>query len=149
MSSRRINIALSVSIIVLYHLNRLVSPILPSCLFKLFLACYFNDMLCGALIVAYSNFILSFYRGNFYFCKLWQISLLVLACGLFWEFVTPVFRQSSIGDPLDIAAYLAGGGDVLAFLTPQKSLLTLFVQMPIPTSKHESALRRLLCASEG
>ena len=110
MSSRRSNIALSVSIIVLYHLNRLVSPILPSSLFKLFLACYFNDMLCGALIVAYSNFILSFYRGNFYFCKLWQISLLVLACGLFWEFVTPVFRQASIGDPLDIAAYLAGGG---------------------------------------
>ena len=110
MNSRRSNLALSVSIIVLYFLNRLVSPILPQSLFKQFLTCYFNDMLCGALIVAYSNFILSFFRGNFYFCKLWQISFLVLACGLFWEFVTPVFRQSSIGDPLDIAAYLAGGG---------------------------------------
>lgn len=110
MNSRRSNLALSVSIIVLYFLNRLVSPILPPSLFKLFLACYFNDMLCGFLIVAYSNFILSFYRGNFYLRKLWHIGLLVLVCGLFWEFVTPVFRQSSIGDPLDIVAYLAGGG---------------------------------------
>lgn len=110
MSSRRSNLALSVSIIVLYFLNRLVSPILPQSLFKQFLTCYFNDMLCGILIVAYSNFILSFYRGNFYFRKLWHIGLLVLVCGLFWEFVTPVFRQSSIGDPLDIVAYLAGGG---------------------------------------
>ena len=110
MNSRRSNLALSVSIIVIYFLNRLVSPILPQSLFKQFLTCYFNDMLCGFLIVAYSNFILSFYRGNFYLRKLWQISFLVLACGLFWEFVTPVFRQSSIGDPLDIAAYLAGGG---------------------------------------
>lgn len=40
----------------------------------------------------------------------------LLLCGLFWEYVAPLLVSSSVSDPLDLLAYLAGGLVVLPLL---------------------------------
>ena len=42
----------------------------------------------------------------------------LLACGLFWECVTPLYLPRSVGDPWDVLAVLLGGGCLLPFLYP-------------------------------
>ena len=37
------------------------------------------------------------------------ILVLMLLAGIFWEFVTPLFRKAAVTDYADIVAYLAGG----------------------------------------
>ena len=77
---------------------------------KLVLTCYFNDILAGVLIISYTNFILSFYNGGSKEIRsIKYIELLVLVCGLFWEYISPIFRTDQVTDPIDILAYLAGG----------------------------------------
>lgn len=41
--------------------------------------------------------------------KMCQITLMMFSCGIFWEYITPVFRSDTISDPLDIFAYILGG----------------------------------------
>ena len=41
--------------------------------------------------------------------KLWQIELLLFPCGIFWEYITPLFRHNTTTDPCDILAYMIGG----------------------------------------
>lgn len=40
----------------------------------------------------------------------------LLACGLFWECVTPLYLPRSVGDPWDILAVLLGGMGILPIL---------------------------------
>ena len=40
----------------------------------------------------------------------------LLACGLFWECVTPLYLPRSVGDPWDVLAVLLGGGCILPIL---------------------------------
>ena len=40
----------------------------------------------------------------------------LLACGLFWECVTPLSLPRSVGDPWDVLAVLLGGGCCLPLL---------------------------------
>ena len=37
----------------------------------------------------------------------------LLACGLFWEYITPLYLPRSVGDPWDILAAVLGGGCIL------------------------------------
>lgn len=41
-------------------------------------------------------------------------SLFLLACGLFWEVVTPLYLPRSVGDPWDVLAVWLGGLVLLA-----------------------------------
>ena len=41
---------------------------------------------------------------------------LLLACGLFWECVTPLYLPRSVADPWDILAAVLGGGCILPIL---------------------------------
>jgi len=68
---------------------------------------YFNDIIGGMTFTAYTNIILSF--RNITISKLWQIELLMLFCGIFWEFITPFYRVDTISDIWDIFAYMLGG----------------------------------------
>lgn len=71
------------------------------------LRCHFNDYLCGMLFVAYSNIVL-LTRG-YRIERLHHIILFCFIAGLFWEFVTPLFRSDSVGDWIDVVCYILGG----------------------------------------
>lgn len=67
-----------------------------------------NDLLGGIAFMAYTNLLLSLVRPELRFKKLTSIAIYIFFCGLFWEYVAPLFVANSISDPLDILAYLAG-----------------------------------------
>ena len=33
----------------------------------------------------------------------------MFCCGVFWEYVTPLFRVETVSDPFDILTYIVGG----------------------------------------
>jgi len=73
-----------------------------------FLTCYFHDILAGILIVSLTNLLLKQLRlpplGSF-----GTVSCFVLLCGLFWEYVTPLYLPRAVSDPWDLLAYWGGG----------------------------------------
>ncbi|WP_210469302.1 hypothetical protein [Sporosarcina sp. 6E9] len=71
---------------------------------------YLNDVLAGLLIVGIVN-ILSIYgnQRRLLLIKLPRILVFTLLCGMFWEYVTPVYLHYSVSDPFDVAAYMFGG----------------------------------------
>ena len=46
----------------------------------------------------------------------WHCLALALVCGLFWEYITPLYLPRSVSDPWDILAVLLGGSCVLPIL---------------------------------
>lgn len=91
----------------LYGLNVLFLKTHTSVIFFRF---YLNDVLAGALLVAYTNALIGVTPLKPHTLKhLWQMLALTFCAGLFWEFVTPLFRQST-SDPFDLIAYLIGAG---------------------------------------
>ena len=73
-----------------------------------FLACYANDIFAGAAIVAWTDLLLRW--GRLPPVRSWrQTALLLLACGLVWEVLAPVWKPRAVFDPWDFAAYQAGG----------------------------------------
>ena len=68
---------------------------------------YGADVLAGAWILCFLNLILV-WSGRKPVHRIAPAMLFVLGCGIFWEYVTPLYLSRSVGDPLDIAAYLAG-----------------------------------------
>ena len=98
----------------LYLLNRfLLIPHTHGLLHRL-LSGYFADFLAGAMMVLLL----------FAACRLANkprptplLCLgLALACGLFWEYVTPLYLPRSVSDPWDILAVLLGGAGILPVL---------------------------------
>lgn len=69
---------------------------------------YYNDILGGCLILAVTNVLLAL-AGFRPLAKLLPCMGLCLACGLFWEYITPLYLPSSVSDIRDVAAYLCGG----------------------------------------
>lgn len=99
------HIVIIISGIILYIFNN--SVIFNNAYINLFMKCYFNDILCGILFPTYCNLLLI--RKYLSINKLWMIELILLGCGLFWEVVAPLYVNYSVGDPIDIVAYLLGG----------------------------------------
>ena len=71
------------------------------------MTCYFNDTIGGMTFVAYCSIITCFRDRRLR--KLHHIEILMFFCGIFWEYVTPVFREGTVSDPYDILAYMLGG----------------------------------------
>ena len=46
----------------------------------------------------------------------WHCLTLALVCGLFWEYITPLYLPRSVSDPWDILAVLLGGMGILPIL---------------------------------
>ena len=93
--------------IVLYITNQTIKAKIPIEPIRWFMSCYFNDTLGGITFLAYCNIVFSFYNKKM--VKLWQMELLMFFSGLFWEYVTPIFRQNTVSDMWDILAYMVGG----------------------------------------
>jgi|SRR5690554_559793 len=70
---------------------------------------YLNDILAPPILLAYANILFSLSPFSYRLVDLVPILLFVLAVGLFWEFITPVYYPVRVGDWLDILAYGAGG----------------------------------------
>jgi len=75
-----------------------------------FLHCYLSDILAGPVILAYTNILLVAVRKEAHSLRtLPRILVFMLVAGVFWEFITPLYRKGSVTDYADIAAYLVGG----------------------------------------
>lgn len=71
------------------------------------MSCYFNDVVGGVTFMAYCGLVFEQYHRSM--TKVWQIILLMMCCGFFWEYVIPIFRPNTISDLWDILAYVCGG----------------------------------------
>ena len=106
MSRRRNGLLIAVTLL-LYGINQCFKRDIPHEGLRLFMCGYFNDIVGSITFLAYVNLVLS--RGGLALEKLWQILLMMLGCGFFWEVITPLFRKSTVADFWDGAAYLFGG----------------------------------------
>lgn len=94
----------------IYVANQLTKNKISLPLISFFAKNYFNDVVCGCLVVAFSNHILKYYKnGKYRIRNLFFILLFVLACGIFWEYIIPFIRKNSTSDYVDMLAYLVGG----------------------------------------
>ena len=98
----------------LYILNRFVLLPRADGLLHRLLSGYFADFLAGGMMVLILFAALSAAKRK----PPKPLSALALAffCGLFWEFVTPLYLSRSVSDPWDVLAVLLGGGAILPFL---------------------------------
>ena len=95
-------------ICVLYAANRFwLIPVTSGVLHNL-LAWHGADFLAGALILCILN-ILLLAANRPVMRRGWAVTLFLLACGLFWEVITPLYLPRSVGDPWDLLAYWLGG----------------------------------------
>lgn len=70
---------------------------------------YLNDGIAAFLLISYTNLLIIFLKKEKYLLiRYHRIILLILFAGIFWEYVTPLYRAESYSDPLDIVSYLTG-----------------------------------------
>lgn len=72
-----------------------------------FMSCYFNDIIGAVSFSSYCDAVFSFFGKSLN--KLFKLEIILFVCGLFWEYITPIFRSDTVGDFFDISAYLLGG----------------------------------------
>lgn len=78
-----------------------------------FLSCYANDIFAGAAITAWADLLLRL--GGLTPIRSWRRTVpLLLACGLVWEVLAPLWKPEAVFDPWDFLAYQAGGALWLA-----------------------------------
>lgn len=113
MSSLRLALKTKINIIIifisvfLYLLNRLILKDITEGLIHWFLVCYWNDITGAIAVSAYVDSIIFHYSRKE--IRIWGLIVILLACGMFWEFITPLFRKNSVCDFWDIVAYMTGG----------------------------------------
>jgi hypothetical protein len=96
------------AIAALYALNRfLLVPLTAGPLHRL-LAWYGADFLSGGLMLCLLNSLLAALRRPPLRQPL-PVTLFLLGCGLFWEYLTPLYLPRSVSDPRDILAVWLGG----------------------------------------
>ena len=98
------------SIAGLYLLNRFV--LVPATGWRL-LAWHGADFLAGGAMLCLLNALLLLSRRRPAERAL-PATLFLLACGLFWEAVTPLYLPRSVGDPRDVLAVWLGAMAMLA-----------------------------------
>ena len=88
--------------VLLYACNKLWFLPAASGPLRLFLAWYFSDLLAGALLLALVELVSPIRSVP-------AAAGYLLACGLFLELAPLLYKPSSVCDPWDLLAYLAGG----------------------------------------
>ena len=73
-----------------------------------FLVCYANDLFAGLFLAAWAD--LLFRLGRLPPLRSWRQAVpLLLACGLVWEVLAPLWKAGAVFDPWDFLAYQLGG----------------------------------------
>lgn len=101
------NIFLIIITVSFYLINQVFKYNYSNVYVNWFMTCYFNDIVGSIAFIAYCNILLEYRLYNH--LKLNQIIALLFLCGLFWEYIAPLFISYSISDPLDVVAYISGG----------------------------------------
>jgi len=98
----------------LYLFNRFALIPRTSGLLHRLLSGYFADFLAGGMMIVllFAALHLAHRKPT----KPLPSLALALFCGLFWEYVTPLYLPRSVRDPWDILAVLLGGGCMLPIL---------------------------------
>jgi len=93
---------------VLYGANRfLLIPASTGALHTV-ASCWLNDFLAGGAMVCVLNGALTLaHRPPV--TRLLPLTAYLLACGLFWEVVTPLYLPRSVSDPIDVLAVCLAG----------------------------------------
>ncbi len=112
------NLYICITSLIICILNTLLCKHISTSPVKVFLTSYLKDFIGAIAFIACCNIILSFFKKEFY--KLSYIIIFMLFCGLFWEFITPIYRENSVSDIYDIYAYILGG--IMYWLT-KKTIL--------------------------
>lgn len=84
---------------------------------------YLNDFLAMPLLLSYSN-ILIFVgkRHHLLLTTLKSVIPFTILVGLFWEYITPLYRTSKCCDPYDLIAYTLGSLLYWTIVTTFKNL---------------------------
>lgn len=105
-------VILLVTAILFYANEHLITPAISystsGTIWYYLITSHANDLLGGIAFMAYTNLLFSLVRPELRFKKLTSIAIYIFFCGLFWEYVAPLFVPNSISDPLDILTYLIG-----------------------------------------
>lgn len=104
--------------VLLYAANRFVLLPITSGPLHILLAWYFADFLAGGLMLCILNALLAAAKRP-PLTRVLPVSAFLLACGGFWEYVTPLYLPRSVSDPRDILAVWLGGMAML-FLQAQR-----------------------------
>lgn len=104
----------SAAIVGLYALNRFWLTAHTTGLLHRLLAWHFADFLAGGLMLCILNTVLEL-SGRRPIEHLAPALAFSLACGLFWEVVTPLYLPRSVGDWRDVLAVCLGGCTMLTF----------------------------------
>lgn len=120
---RKKNIIILIVTLSIYSFNRFyLKSIIEIPVLSVILKNHFNDFLAGVAFLAYLNFILSYYKMGKYQVNNFRSAILIaFLCGIFWEFITPLYKDNSTSDWLDILAYMLGSSSYI--LTTKISLL--------------------------
>lgn len=103
----RLNLTIVVFALLTYQLN---NHVLKGTFSSTFISNYFNDMLGGLLIVAFTNMMASTQmEWRLYLKSVRAIIVFSGLAGVYWEYVAPLYVEESISDPYDVLAYIAGG----------------------------------------
>ena len=107
LKKNQIDFFLVISTASFYLLNNFIFKKTSTGISYYFFVCYFNDLICPLGFVAYVNIALSFISKRLE--KLYQILIFCFVCGLVWEFVAPLLKESSVTDFYDLLCYCIGG----------------------------------------
>lgn len=105
-TTKRVTYAIVLSAICIANKANLLSS--KNICIEYFLNCYLNDILGTIVFLLCFSEILYAIKKDITL-RLIHIELIVLFCGVFWEYITPIYRQDTISDMWDIIAYLFGG----------------------------------------
>ena len=98
----------------LYALNRFALLPRADGLLHRLLSGYWADFLAGGMMIVllFAALRLAHRKPP----RPWHCLALALVCGLFWEYITPLYLPRSVSDPWDILAVLLGGAAILPIL---------------------------------
>lgn len=104
---RRKNLIIIGITIALCIVNQIVKNEISIEPIRKFCGCYFKDIVGSIAFMAYCNIVFCYYDRTM--TKLWQIVLFMFFCGIFWEYITPLYRHNTVSDFWDVVAYIVGG----------------------------------------
>lgn len=103
---RILNLSIFISCIILYGFNTIIFSSIHNYNLHYFFSSYFNDLLAPLLLFSYINLILSLTDKKMYSLK--YLILIIILTSFVWEYIAPIFKPTSISDPIDILFYFIG-----------------------------------------